>query len=349
MKTYKILYVSCHAVLEYDELRMFRDIGYPFFSIGAYINPESPHSSIRPPLKDCQSIPYALSDYHLMCQDNLKKGLPPDLHSKVFTEKFLNNFDVIIIMHIPKWIIDNWNVLKGRNVIWRTIGQSTPQTEEQLRKCREEGLRIVRYSPKERDISGYIGEDALIRFGKYEKDFNSWVGDVPRVITIGQHMKQRGWWCNYDIFKAATEGMARKLYGIGNADDSDMGGEELKDYDSLLDVLSRNAVYFYTGTRPASYTLNFIEAAMAGIPMVSIGPKSVVFKGGDYFEVSSLLEKYEAGFFSDEESQLRKYVNMLMSDRNVAERTSINCRKMSIELFDAEKIRENWRSIFDQL
>jgi len=38
----KILYLSCHAVLEYDELRILNDLGYDVTSVGGYINPKSP-------------------------------------------------------------------------------------------------------------------------------------------------------------------------------------------------------------------------------------------------------------------------------------------------------------------
>jgi len=343
MKNPKILYVSCHTILEYDELRMFRDLGASFLSIGAYFTPNAPHVNSRPPLEGCKIVEESLPAYTQMCNANIKAGVSPEWQGKTFTKEFLDHFDVIIVMHIPDWITKNWGVLKGRNVVWRTIGQSIPSVEKQLETCRKEGLKIVRYSPMERQIGGYIGEDALIRFAKYKEDFKLWTGELEEIVTIGQAMKQRGWFCNYDMYMEVTKELPSKLYGHGNE------GAEIGSYDELTTILSQNRVYFYTGTKPASYTLNFIEAAMAGIPIVSIGQESARFEGHDYFEVVPLLEKYRSGFFSDDAEQLRKYIQSLLTDRSLADDTSRRLLTMAHELFDAEKISPQWSEFFDTL
>ena len=46
-----ILYISCHGVLEYDELRLLSSLGHRIFSCGSYFNPESPGEVIRPALR----------------------------------------------------------------------------------------------------------------------------------------------------------------------------------------------------------------------------------------------------------------------------------------------------------
>lgn len=304
----------------------------------------------RPPLSDCSVLTGAFPVYHEMCNRNVKEGLPPSLHSKKFTPEFLDCFDVIIIMHVPEWIVANWEVLRGRNVIWRTIGQSTPNVEKQIEPYRKEGLKVVRYSPKEQEIPFYAGEDELIRFGKYPSDFKMWEGNLEQVITIGQSMKKRSWWCNYDLFRQVTKDFPTKLYGNDNDDEDEaIRGGQIPNYAQLIDVLSQNSVYFYTGTRPASYTLNFMEAAFAGTPMVSVSHQSVLFEGKDYFEVPDLLEKYRAGFFSDDPDQLKDNISLLLYDRCLAESVSNKLRFMAAELFDANKIRKTWERFLASL
>ena len=56
----KILYLSCHSVLEYDEIRILSDLGYDVFSIGAYITPSIPHVDMRPSI-NIPSNPVLLS------------------------------------------------------------------------------------------------------------------------------------------------------------------------------------------------------------------------------------------------------------------------------------------------
>ena len=43
----KILYLPCHSVHEYDEVRMFHEMGHEIFSPGAYFNPQSVRNRTR--------------------------------------------------------------------------------------------------------------------------------------------------------------------------------------------------------------------------------------------------------------------------------------------------------------
>jgi len=46
----KILFLSCHTVLEFDDLILLNELGYEVFSPGTYWKPESGGDGIRPPL-----------------------------------------------------------------------------------------------------------------------------------------------------------------------------------------------------------------------------------------------------------------------------------------------------------
>jgi hypothetical protein len=347
----KILYISCHGILEYDELRMFRDLGYPFHSIGSYLTPHAPRGSGRPPLEDCIEIEGAMETWMKVRQSNIDDGVGDNCIGKIFTNDFLDMFDIIIVMHIPDWILDNWKVFKGRNVIWRTIGQSIPHTEEKLQKCRKEGLKIVRYSPNERNIPGYIGEDALIRFGKYKEDYPDWRGDSDEIITLNQSMEQRGDFCNYSFFRNVTKEYPTKLYGHGNNDiDKSIRGGSIEGYSNLLNILSGGSVYFYTGTKPASYTLNFMEASMCAVPMVSIGRQLGMFEGiSCYSEVPDIFDKYQCGRYTDDVDEMKKHLEDILTQRNLSNDLSSAIKDMAIELFDAKHIRVEWKGFLESL
>ena len=60
----KILLLLAHEIAEYDDLRMFTDMGYDVFSIGAYTNPSRPDLTmehggrgLRPPLPNAPYHP----------------------------------------------------------------------------------------------------------------------------------------------------------------------------------------------------------------------------------------------------------------------------------------------------
>lgn len=327
----KLLYLSCHSILEFDELRMFSELGIDVFSHGAYHNPQVLDDKKRPPLN---------LKYHRKFSETTivfsKENLLPELCQWA---------DVVICMHVVDWLIKNWEKIRKKRVILRTIGQSTIDTENLISQLRKDGLEIVRYSPREKTIPNYQGEDALIRFAKYPEDFGPWTGEIRQVITVAQSMKHRDHFCNWSVFDKATSGYPRKVYGPENEVlGPDFGG--LLSYDELRDVLRKSLVYFYTGTYPASYTLNFIEAAMSGLPMVALG--DLLGNSPDHleqqtYEVADLLRRYEAGLTGDTIDKLRENVQVLFDDEGLRKKYSRNIREMALDLFDAYKIKEQWR------
>jgi len=332
----KILYLSCHSILEYDEVKLLTELGHDVFSMGSYINPESPHDKKRPPIQ-------GKYDDHLieLSHQYTKDNLHPEL---------IEPFDVIIVIHIPQWITNNWEKMKHKKVIWRTIGQSHSGIENTLAKPREEGLKIVRYSPEEKTIPGYIGEDAMIRFYKDKNEFANWNGKTQQVITVSQSMKARNIFCGFDIFQKATEGLPRKLYGPCNEDTGIEGG--LLSYEDLKANYRDSRVYFYTGTYPASYTLNFIEALMTGIPIVAIGAKLAnirAYPGLETYEIHKIIKHSENGFCSDSPDELRQNIEFLLVNPEEAKRIGEAGRKTAIELFEKETIKEQWKDFLDGL
>jgi hypothetical protein len=174
----KIHYISCHSILEYDEVQLLTDLGHEVFSNGAYVDPRGHITLPRPAIEGAKFY----EDYAALSISHPKTKLPSEL---------IEPFDVIIIMHSPDVVVENWRSIKHKKVVWRTIGQSTESVEASLAQMREEGLKIIRYSPKERNLSNYIGEDALIRFCKDEDEYSGWNGVGQNVVCFAQSLKGR--------------------------------------------------------------------------------------------------------------------------------------------------------------
>lgn len=324
----KLLYLSCHAILEYDELKIFEELGVEYFSLGSYINPTRPVDSIRPPLRSRPNT-------DLISQAPEKEKL---------TKEFVDQFDAVMVMHVPQWIIRNWDVIKHKRVIWRSIGQSTPKVEQLLAPFRAQGMEIVRYSPREQYIQNNLGFDAMIRFCKDEKEFNHWNGADNQAITICQNLKERGEFCNYEVWMKVIKDKRAKVYGRGNEDMGDMGVGEMP-YEGLKQRLRDCRSYLYTGTQPASYTLNFIEALMTGIPIIAIGPKfaNSLNIAGPTYEVHEIIKNGVNGFVSDDIEQLRKNIDLLSKDIVYARTIGKAGRETAISLFGKEIIKSYWK------
>lgn len=323
----KVLYLSCHAILEYDELRLFESLGIDYFSLGSYIQPKSPVDPIRPALT--REV-----DPDLLKIAPMRENMP---------REFIDKFDVIIVMHIPEWIESNWENIKHKRVIWRTIGQSTPAIEARIKPYVAQGLEILRYSPMEANIEGFAGNSGLIPFYKNELEFGPYTGENNEVITMAQNMIARGEFCHFDVFQRVTQGFNAHVYGPKNEEAGPLNGGFLT-YEQLIEKYRKSRVYFYTGTQPASYTLNFIEAWMSGIPMVAVGSKignslNII---GDTYQIPNLITNGVDGFVSDDYNDLRNHIEYLMTRSSEAERMSIAGRKKAISIFGMEVAKRQW-------
>ena len=333
----KIHYLSCHEILEYDELKLLTDLGYDVFSNGAYLDP-SGHVSLKRPGVDGAKKWDHLIKY---ATDYPRTSLPDEL---------IEPFDAFIVMHTPDLISQNWEKIKHKRVIWRTIGQSTPSIETKLKAMRDDGLQIVRYSPKEGNLTNYLGADAIIRFYKDPDHYNGWVGNSDQVVNFTQTLKGRGSFVHYDEIMGSMVGFNSKVYGSGNEDLASFNGGQVS-YEKQLDILRQARVYVYAGTWPASYTLSFIEAWMLGIPIVAIGKRLAhlpQYESIDFYEVDELIEHGKTGFIAESVGEMREYIGKLLSDYDLAQLISNNARKRAIELFGVKHIADQWRQFLEK-
>jgi glycosyltransferase involved in cell wall biosynthesis len=329
-----ILYMSCHSILEYDELSLFEELGLPYFSLGSYVTPTNPVDPIRPALK------------YRPDPAIYEKPIP---YREALTAEFVDRFDTIIAMHVPDFITKNWDGIKNKRVIWRSIGQSTPETEAKLASYRAKGLEVIRYSPREAVIENNIGADALIRFYKNELEFCNWVGGGNEVVTFAQNMMMRGEYLHVETYRKMVEGFNAKVYGPNNKDMGELDGG-LMTYDQMKQKMRDCRVYIYTGTQPASYTLSFIEAMMTGCPMVCLGPKHAgsLKIAGDVYEIPDIITDGMNGFCSDDVTYLRACIERLTHNVKLARIISQKGRETAINLFGKQFIKKQWEKYLCQ-
>ena len=332
----KILYLGIHEILERDELALLTSLGHDVFSYqGAYAHPEG-HINLKRP-----GIPGMT--YHEDLDEESR------LYAKTkIPQSFIDKFDAVIIMHDPAVVVENWDRMRHKPVIWRSIGQSTPYVENMIRRMRYDGMKIIRMSPVEENISGYVGSDAMIRFYKDPDEWKDWNGDTKRVINFTQSLLGRRVDCHYDAIHRIMEGFPALVYGSGNTDLWALDGGELT-YDLMKGALRDNRVFVYGGTWPSPYTLALQEAMMTGIPVVAIGehlaedlPERAVQDRINYYEIPNIITNNENGFVSDDINELREYVHQLLDNHDLAKRISIQGRKTAIKLWNKDNAEQAW-------
>lgn len=264
-----ILLLASHAVAEYDDVRMFTDLGYDVFCPGGYQDPTVGAEGIRPGIPNAPVHPELIAACEFQREALGDPGPNIDWAKAMLHDDVLDWADVIICHHFPyQWLYLQWGRIRHKRVVWRTCGQSDIATESIMGAL--EGLQIVRYSPREQtyfeSVGSFAGQDALIRFGKYPEDYGPWIGDDPVIGNVTQDLATRGDACGLSYWNAATEGLPVKPAGKGS--EALRGGLGQLSYEGMLDYLRHIRVYLYTGTRPASYTLGLLEALLTGVPVL---------------------------------------------------------------------------------
>lgn len=336
----RILLCLSHSIEEYDQLKLLSGLGYDVASLGGYINPHTPHDDVRPALPEVMYFPEV---QRAVDEQNTDDNLG---HAQAWIPdailEWLGPGGIIIFHHYLDRLYGQWDHLRefrqnGGRIIWRTVGQSVEHNERQAAPYRHDGMEIVRYSPQERNIPGYQGSDALIRFYKDPDEYAGWNGEGGFVTNVTQNLVSRERWCNADFYVKATEGLPAQPAGPGS--EALPGGLGKISEEGMKHLLQDARCYMYTGTQPASYTLGLIEALMTGVPVVSIGPShfDIFPYGKDLFEGYML-----SPFHEEDPAEAKATLQVLLNDADIAARVSQHQRHRAIQEFGKDRVAEAW-------
>lgn len=328
-----ILYVSVHAVLERDEVLLLQSLGHNVYSRLALAT----H-----PLVESADIDKTFSE------SLIKEVGEAPVAPAQYSDRFLEAFDVVIVMHDFNWLQKNRARLKGKRVILRTIGQYLPPHEAQIKTLEGRGdFEIVRYSPAERSLPNYAGEEAMIRFYKDPARFQGWKGNEPAILTFGNSLPQRATAVSLSFLLQATNGFDYRLYGGGNYGLAAAKG--VAKSEDMPGLYRSHRVFYSHHTFPASYTLSFLEALMTGAPVVSPGPqvlrnaiKAFAEVEGSY-EVPQIIQHRKNGFVPNTVEEAHSVFASLLADPKMAAEVGAAGRKLALELFGLEPIKAQWK------
>ena len=327
----RVLLSTYHSIAEHDDLRLLHGQGFEVLSLGAYLDPRNPGDDKRPPL-DIDPVDATIVE---LVRDThaAKQAIPPEVL------EWLGPDGAIIWHHFPEHLLRQWDTLRrwGGRVIWRSCGQTDDRLEATMSFYRRQGLERVAYSPRESAAPSYAGHDALIRFHADPDEWGGWTGSAGTVANVTQHLHQRGQATHAEFWDMATSGLPTTLMGPGS---EDHGGLGVLPLDEMRRHLREARAYLYTGTQAAPYTLGFVEAAMTGVPIVSIGPKA----WGTWFPYSpDLFEAHRLSWSAtDSPTEARDRLLDLLHDPDLAAEASREQRAIAVEAFSADRIGAQW-------
>lgn len=330
-----VLLMLAHSIEEFDQVRLLSGLGHTVASLGGYIEPAAPHDDKRPglPVPTVQFVKDAVDrlgqEGHADPLEAARRRLPDDV---------IDWADVIIVHHLEqRWLSPQWDRIKHKRVVWRTVGQSGDLNEAGMAPLHAQGLEIVRYSPRERHLPNFAGESALIRFYKDPDEWTGWNGHIGVVTNVTQAMLDRDPWTNVRYWLAATQGLPVRPMGDGS---DRLGGTGKLSLERMRFGLQNARAYLYTGTQPASYTLGLLEAGMTGVPIVSIGPGWMrIFPWGSLlFEAHELVPL--GGF--EEPAEAADQLRALLADEGWAREISARQRAAFVAEFGLDTVAEQW-------
>lgn len=279
-----ILYVSCHSSLEWDEIRLLSKLGHQIFSCGTYFDPLKPTESLRTSIQVCQNKDWKNIFEKTKCK-LLQNG------SWYFSKEFISLFDSIIFMHSYQSIISNMRVLSGKKIFWRTIGQSNFSIEKVVSKYKSD-IKIIRYSEKESETKGFCGQDYLIRFYKDKRDYLERNKQNDKICCFYNSFHERSSFFNREFYDKKISKKDHAIFGRNNVTDIFKGEVS---FEKQKEILSTWGANYIINTRPANYTLSFVEGLASGIPIIIDGEddcdERLSLLGSEIFKSTDMSEQ----------------------------------------------------------
>ena len=343
----KLLYISCHDALEYDELSVFNKLGIELYSVGHYTDQDNPIATKR------GKLPFRLIEdgferfkrYHSYekLQNNICglecRGKNPYMIR--LKKEFVDYFDVVLVNYYEENITLNWEALQAKQIILRTIAQYPEHVCEY-----RDRLKVVSLSDREYMLSA-LKPDAIIRQYVDTNYFNNWNPTTNYLLTVNKWLKKRGEVSAWDVYDKVSRNFNRVICGFGNEDIP--GALSDLSQDSVQALRRKSRVYLSMCSKPAGITYSFIEALSTGIPVVSIGPRLGAARPDvRTFDIDLFLKNGENGFYSDDPNELVSIIAELMRNPNLAEQIGYAGRQTAIQNFSQERCIEDWRDFFKE-
>lgn len=337
----KILYLSCHDILESYDLEIFNNLGHEIFPVGHYSHPETPIKSGRDKIKGkIWDEGRSLFDYYYNYDSWAEKlsgircwaGNPYLFKLK---KEFVDKFDIVIVNAYEENLTMNWEAIKNKPVIYRTISQGVSHFSPHREK-----VKVVAMSENEKVVR-HLEPHAIIRQCIDTDFYSGWARKNDYVLTVNKWLKKRGPVSAWDAYEYVSRNFKRIVIGAANDDIpgalSDLPEKAVQGWRQAC------AVYFSLCSKPGCVTYSFIEALSTGIPVVSIG----VLLGSQNpdtltFNVDKFIKNGVNGFYSDNTGELISYIDNLLENEELANRISKKGRETAIKHFSVDKATNDW-------
>jgi glycosyltransferase involved in cell wall biosynthesis len=159
----------------------------------------------------------------------------------------------------------------------------------------------------------------------------SYKGDVSRGVVVINNLSERGRRLGVDIFLEARKHVPLDLIGMNT---QDVGGLGEVLHPRLPAFISRYR-FFFNPIRYTSLGLAVLESMMVGLPVVGMATTELV----------TIIQNDVSGFIHTDLNYLISKMNMLLNDRELAERVGSAGKKIAIDQFNINRFTSDWETL----
>ena len=157
------------------------------------------------------------------------------------------------------------------------------------------------------------------------------ITDEPYVLSVVNDFKNRDYCCNYFGWKRITDGLETKIVG-----DNGELGQPAESVEKLVEEYNTAQVFLNTSTvSPVPTAL--LEAMSCGRAIVTTATCMI----------PEIVKNGENGFISNDEEELRGYVEQLLGDEELRTKLGNAARETILTDFSEKMFIDSWNNIFD--
>lgn len=152
------------------------------------------------------------------------------------------------------------------------------------------------------------------------------------VLTVAHDFKNRDYALNYQGWERVTKDLPRKVVGEteGLSKQSESVEELIKEYQNSLIYINPSVL--------SPVPTSLLEAMSCGCAIVTTAT----------CEIPNIIKHGENGFMSNDEGELRGYIEKLLADPDLARTMGEAARATILEKFSEERFINEWNTIFDK-
>ncbi len=190
-------------------------------------------------------------------------------------------------------------------------------------------FEFIFISESKRDDYGIPGR--VILPGLDVENYGGYTGERECVIRVGNMMRARALMFDVDFQETVCQGLPTRV--IGN-DPLIPGAQPAPSFEALLEEFRQNRCLLHVSREDYEdgYNLSMLEAMACGMPVVSLANRTSPITHG------------EDGFSSYNAPALRKYLEILLANPELAREIGARGRAMVARKFPLEAFVEKWRA-----